>query len=178
MTKIALFSVYKIFWTKCNNRKCFSYSESLTNLLQFLLRPYLRTGKCYGVIYSWKYGNLHVKIWNASKQAFFDVAQVDHDNVTLLKFTWSTCMPVNLYPWHLTLCLLFIYSFIYLYIYAFIYSFIHSFTSIYTFTYFSIIVRCMLKIWNCKGKGVLFILGFLTFCFNELINCSCWNVCN
>jgi hypothetical protein len=186
MTKIALFSVYKIFWTKCNNRKCFSYLESLTNLLQFLLRPYLRTGKCYGVIYSWKYGNLHVKIWHASKQAYFDVAQVDHDNVTLLKFTWSTwvhvyiSMLVNLYPWHLILFHLFIYlsSYLFIYLYTFIHSFIYSFTSIYTFTYFSIIVKCMLKIWNCKGKGMLFVLGFLTFCFNELINCSCWNVCN
>jgi hypothetical protein len=88
----------------------------------------------YGVIYSWKYGNLQVKIWHVSKQAFFDVAQVDHDNVTVLKFS----MPVNLYHWHLILFHLLIYSFIYLfiylYIYAFIYLFIHSFTSIYTIT--------------------------------------------
>jgi hypothetical protein len=50
-----------------------------------------------------------------------------------------------IYPWHFILFYLFIYLAIYAFIYLFIYSFIDSFIHL---NYFSIIVKCMLKIWK------------------------------
>jgi hypothetical protein len=146
MTKIALFSVYKIFWTKRNNRKCFSYSESLTNLLQFLLQSYLGTGKCYGVIYSWKYGNLQVKNLDTSKQASFDV--VDHDNVTLFNLRGAHEYIYASKSIHISLVSYFIYLFIYLSFYAFIYSFIHTF--IYIFIHLNLYMYVYLFQGNCE----------------------------
>jgi hypothetical protein len=70
---------------------------------------------------------IQVKNFDASKQASFDVAQVDNDNVTFLNLreAHSISMPVNLYiyPYHF---ILFIYLSSYLCIYLFIHSFIYS----------------------------------------------------
>jgi hypothetical protein len=96
---------------------------------------------------------------------FLDVAQIDHDNVTLLDLHGAHEYIYASKSTHVSLHgILFIYLL-----------FIYSFTSIIQHI---MIVKFVLKIRNCKGNAVLFILCFSLFCFDELITCYCWNVCN
>jgi hypothetical protein len=132
----------------------FSYSESLTNLLHFLLRSYLGTGKCYRGL-SIHQSKAIYKLKTLTRQSKHLLTLHKEIMITLRLHSiyvehMSISMPVILYiyPWHLISFYLFIYLSFYAFIYSFIHSFIYIFTSIYTctFIYFSINVKCMLKI--------------------------------